>query len=134
MNRAAAYARAVTGAKDSSGLPGTASSPAMDAQDAPTPRMYRSLWHGLQPWPLSMAEIAADICERHDIGVGILRAPVRGDLKVCAARTAFIGEVYATGRFSLCQVGRFLGGRHHTTILHGVRVHARRAAACLAAR
>lgn len=122
MNPAAAYARAVTGAKDSSGLPGTSSRSASGREVAPSPRMYLSLWHGLRPWSLSMAEIAADICERHEISVADIRAPERGGRPVCAARTAFMFEAYATGRFSLPRIGRFLG-RHHTTVMHGIRAH-----------
>lgn len=44
------------------------------------------------------------------------------------ARHHFMAEAVATGRWSLPQIGAFIG-RDHTTVLAGVRAHARRAAA-----
>lgn len=45
---------------------------------------------------------------------------------VAHARQRAMYEIYATGFFSLPQIGRLLGGRDHTTILYGCRVHADR--------
>lgn len=44
-------------------------------------------------------------------------------------RQHLMAALYATGRYSLPAIGAFLGGRDHTTILHGIRAHARRMAA-----
>jgi len=65
----------------------------------------------------------ADFCRRHPtvspvdiIGCSRLRF-------ISVLRQAFMAELYDSGRYSLPAIGRFLGGRDHTTILHGVRAH-----------
>lgn len=43
------------------------------------------------------------------------------------ARQMFMWELHQrTPRLSLTQIGKALGGRDHTTVLHGVRQHAKR--------
>lgn len=48
--------------------------------------------------------------------------------RISHPRQDFMLIVYETGRYSLPQIGHFLGGRDHTTILHGVRKAKRRRA------
>lgn len=112
MNRAAAYARAVTGVADL----------ARELGDRLPPRTYLSLWHGSRPWPYRMAEIAADVCAARGVTICDLRSPNERSAVASGARQHFMFEAYATGQYSLAQIGRFLG-RHHTTVLHGIRAH-----------
>lgn len=48
--------------------------------------------------------------------------------RVCQPRQELMFRMYETGRYSLPLIGQFLGGRDHTTILHGVRAHRKRMA------
>jgi chromosomal replication initiator protein len=41
-------------------------------------------------------------------------------------RQELMWRLHETGRYSLSQIGAFLGGRDHTTVLHGIREHAKR--------
>jgi hypothetical protein len=42
------------------------------------------------------------------------------------ARHALMFRLYSNYKWTLHQIGRYFGGKDHTTILHGVRTHARR--------
>ncbi len=79
------------------------------------------------PAKRSMRDIATEIAEQngfklHDL-VGVSRCQ-----PVARVRHQAFHAIMATGRFSTPQVGRFFGGRDHTTIIHGVRRHAERMA------
>lgn len=75
----------------------------------------------------TMARIATDVARRHGITVDQLRG-VRRCQALSRARQEAMHLMMQMGTVSSTQVGRFLGGRDHTTILHGVKAHARRAA------
>lgn len=74
--------------------------------------------------PCSMAEIAADICKRHGQTLQALKGP-RGKRPVSDARLEFM-HLARLANFSTTQIGRFLGNRDHTTVVHGSRVHRQR--------
>jgi len=71
--------------------------------------------------PKSMADIIADVSKRTGVPVHDIKGPSRFR-SIVRARHMFMTEAYETGRFSLPQIGRFLG-RDHTTVLHGIRQH-----------
>lgn len=73
----------------------------------------------------TMAEIVRDVAERHLLTPELLRGHRQGK-ELSAARHEAMHLMMETGRFSSPQVGRFLGGRDHTTILYGVRRHKER--------
>jgi chromosomal replication initiation ATPase DnaA len=85
----------------------------------------QTFWRGepdLRPVPVTMRELLAEVAQAHGLSVAELKGRNR-TRPVAVARQLFIARAYATGRYSLPQIGRFLK-RHHTTILHGVRAHA----------
>jgi len=73
-----------------------------------------------------MRTILADISSETGFTIEQLKSD-RCRSALCCARQRFMAEAYATGRFSLPQIGRFIG-RDHTTVLHGIRAHGRRTA------
>jgi chromosomal replication initiator protein len=83
-----------------------------------------SIWKG----PMQREKMA-DIATRVAISHGLSLADLRGSQThraVAWPRQQAFAEIYATGRYSLPQIGQFFGGRDHTTILHGTRRHAER--------
>lgn len=88
-----------------------------------------SLWRGpiavRYPPQRTLAEIVADVAARHDLHPELLIGPSRLRHLVIARQEA-MAEAHATGRYSLPRIGRYLGGRDHTTVLHGVRAHRER--------
>lgn len=76
--------------------------------------------------PVTMAQIAQQVADEHGVTVAELRGEGRR-FKQSQARQAFMHRAYATERFSLQQIGNFLGGKHHSTVLFGIRAHERRA-------
>jgi hypothetical protein len=82
------------------------------------------------PWRAKLNEVAS----RHRVAPEDILGPSRRRA-FAWPRHELMAELYATGNYSLPQIGRWLGGRDHTTVLHGVRVHAKRlaerAAACV---
>lgn len=81
-----------------------------------------SLWkHELarQPKPTAR-QIAAEIAQRNGLTVDDLKGPSRRR-EVAWARQEAMAAVYAQCNVSLPWVGRFFGGRDHTTVLHAIR-------------
>lgn len=72
--------------------------------------------------PRTMAQIASEIAQEHRVKVSDLKGGGRQQA-ISAPRQAFMAAAMAEHRWSLGQVGRFLGGRHHATIIHGVKAH-----------
>lgn len=71
---------------------------------------------------MTMAQIAAEICAEHQITLAQLRG--RSRLKPLAdARQAFMVRAHAERRWSNSVIGRFLDGRHPSTILCLVKRH-----------
>ena len=74
---------------------------------------------------ITMADIIRRIAEKHGLKVSDLKSDTHRR-SVAWPRQEAMYEAYVTGRWSLGQIGSALGGRDHTTILHGVRRHAER--------
>lgn len=74
-----------------------------------------------------MSAITERVAARHGLTVEELKAPT-SCTRIAHPRQEAMMEMRAQDRWSLPQIGRFFG-LDHTTILHGVRAHARRAAA-----
>jgi chromosomal replication initiation ATPase DnaA len=97
-----------------------------------------SLWKGPIPAPVVFTRrikfthgkipgkeaerIVAEVAERHGLTAADLKGPSR--LKhISHPRQEAMAALYITGRYSLPGIGRFLGGRDHTTVLVGIRKH-----------
>lgn len=85
---------------------------------------HLSLWRhdALPPRRVTMAEIAQRVAEKHRIEVGDLKGQSRKRY-IAWPRQEAMHEMHAATSQSLPAIGRFLGGRDHTTVLHGVRRH-----------
>lgn len=97
--------------------------------------MVLSLWKGLvengEPAPVpkpSMKVIAAEIADKYGLTLADLQGP-ETRREISRPRQEAMARIYATGFFSYPQVGRFFGGRDHTTVLFAVRRVAEREAA-----
>lgn len=112
------------------------------------PRVTVTALHGPGAYALSTSfELSAHLNRLGVMNYGIPRSSMRSIIRVVAEETGvsvgdLLGagrsrhvawprhramyEMYATGRFSLSQIGEFLGGRDHTTVFHGCRGHAKR--------
>lgn len=77
------------------------------------------------PW--KAREILAAVACCHGLAVSDLTGPSRRP-HVVAARQEAMRRLRAEAwrRFSMPEIGRMLGGRDHTTVLHGLRRHAAR--------
>lgn len=73
----------------------------------------------------TMREIAADVAERHGIRVSDMQSDRRTGPLV-RARQEFWWLVRKETHQSLPAMAKFMGGRDHTTALHGIRQHERR--------
>lgn len=89
------------------------------------PRAVLSIWRGLTRRPVTMREIATDVARRRGVTLDEMIRP--GSCRELAeARWEAFHEIRRQTRYSLPQIGRFFGGRDHTTVLHGLRRHAER--------
>jgi len=84
--------------------------------------IHRSLAHGYRNAdPNGMANIAQDVCIIHGITVEELRGSSR-KVRFSFARKEFCYLVKASMKEkSYPEIGRWLGGRDHTTVLHLAR-------------
>lgn len=89
-----------------------------------------SLWHGdlYAPKRWSMADILEIVSDAYRISVADLRG-ARRTRAYAWPRQHAMWLMAQQPHLSLPMIGRFLGGRDHTTVLHGVRAHAARIAA-----
>lgn len=85
-----------------------------------------SLWRGMIEMPKTMREILAEVCADYDLDRDDMLSPARWQ-PLARARQDFMARATEAGK-TRSAIGRFLH-RDHTTVLHGVRAHARRAAA-----
>lgn len=69
----------------------------------------------------TLQQILSQVAKKHTLTQGALKSRQR-EADVCAARNEAYYESYLLGK-SLPQIGRFYGGRDHTTILSGIRKH-----------
>lgn len=81
--------------------------------------------------PTSMRGILAYVAEKHQIKADNIAGARRYRSWVRARQEAMylmrqVRRTDGTYRFSLPQIGEFLGGRDHTTIMWGVLAHAKR--------
>lgn len=72
-------------------------------------------------------EIVRDVARRHRVRFEEILGPSRAQ-PIAGIRQEAMWELHQQDRWSLPQIGRFLGNRDHTTVLHGVRRHAERLA------
>jgi len=73
-----------------------------------------------------MRLLAEQVCEDHGLSLRYMLSPERCR-SVAWPRQEAMARIYATGRYSLPTIGRFFN-RHHTTVLHAIRAHAKRLA------
>lgn len=69
--------------------------------------------------------IIRQVCDKHGVAKKDIIGPSRVP-QVVRARYEAMYRIRHELALSLARVGRALGGRDHTTVLHGVREHARR--------
>ena len=79
------------------------------------------------PKPLSWKAILFEVCNKHGLTVHELVGPQRS-YPIVAARHEAMWRMTKETQMSLPQIGRRLGGRDHTTVIHGVRKHVERMA------
>lgn len=83
---------------------------------------------GLHGMPPAVAQIIRAVAEKHQLTIADLKGACRKN-RFAFARFEAMARIYALGRFSYSQIGGWLGGRDHTTVLNGARRHAERLAA-----
>lgn len=77
-------------------------------------------------------ELIRKVAESYKVSVEELCGP-SAERRLSWPRQELMALLYETGRYSYPAIGRFLGGRDHTTVLHGVRAHRARQAMRMAA-
>lgn len=90
-----------------------------------------SIWRGDMLMPKNrpgMAVIAQSVAEKHGLRLKDLIGDERSRTYSRPRQEAYYA-IYQTGAYSLPQIGRFFGGRDHTTVLFGIRAHEKRMAA-----
>lgn len=85
-------------------------------------------WTPAPPPHPRMAQIVSEVAAKHGLTVAELKGPGRAQ-RVSKPRQEAMHQMHSLKRWSLSQIGGALGGRDHTTVLHGVRQHAKRLAA-----
>ena len=81
-----------------------------------------------------MPEVTAEVAEKHGLTLADLVGPSRTKY-ISHARFEAMWLLYqqrrpdGSRRLSMPQLGRFFGGRDHTSVLHGIRRHEQRIAA-----
>lgn len=94
------------------------------------PEIVVSLWKGqmeVPPERRAMREILEEISQSYDVSFDALRGP-GAFRKLSIPRQHAMWLMAQQNHLSLPMIGAFLGGRDHTTILHGIRAHGRRIA------
>lgn len=76
---------------------------------------------------VSLSQICQDVADKHGIPAAQLRGVSR-ERRYAHPRQEAYWLARKTGRYSLSQIGRFFGGRDHTTVLHGIRAYEARKA------
>lgn len=84
-----------------------------------------SMWRGPISMRVSMASIIAEVADTYGFSIEELKGPGRTK-GISNARQHAMWMMAQQDHLSLPQIGRFLGGRDHTTILHGIRQHGAR--------
>ncbi|MCA0358715.1 MAG: hypothetical protein LCH78_18025 [Proteobacteria bacterium] len=89
--------------------------------------LQMSLWRGPVKRRISMPEIANLIASTYGVSVANLVGPARHKA-ISHARQHAMWLMHQQPHLSMPQIGKFLGGRDHTTILHGIRRYEQRMA------
>ena len=71
-------------------------------------------------------QIIADAARRHDVGPKDMTGPSRMP-HIVAARWQAMSEIRRELGWSYPRIGQAFGGRDHTTVMHGIKVHEARA-------
>lgn len=72
------------------------------------------------------AEIVREVAIKHGVRVAHMKGESRTAHLVRARQEAFYRLYGECAHLSMPAIGRFMGGRDHTTVLHGIKEHARR--------
>ena len=67
--------------------------------------------------------VLRDICERHDVSLSSLAGKQRHK-HIIPARHEACYRLKADAGLSYTRIGAILGGRDHSTVMHGARMHA----------
>lgn len=73
----------------------------------------------------SIARITAEVARKHGLTVADIRSS-RRDRAAVAARHEVFWRCRKETTHSLPSIGRFLGKKDHTTIMHGIKMHEKR--------
>ena len=76
----------------------------------------------------NITKILKEVCAKHCVSLAELRSEIRSDLFSRARFEASYRLRHELKNFSYPRIGKHLGGRDHTTILHAIRRHAERIA------
>jgi hypothetical protein len=89
-----------------------------------TRRAFLGVWKARPPSGsrLQMQAIAARVAAQHGLTLADLQGPSR-KRPVYLARQQAMAECYATGGFSYITIGKFFGGRDHTTAMNAVKTY-----------
>jgi chromosomal replication initiation ATPase DnaA len=71
--------------------------------------------------PRQSTLILQDVADRHGVTVDDIKSPLRIKRVVIARQEAYY--LLREAGYSFPQVGRFCGGRDHSTVVHGVGMH-----------
>jgi hypothetical protein len=71
--------------------------------------------------PRQSTLILQDVAERHGVTVDDIKSPLRTRRVVLARQEAYY--LLREAGYSFPQIGRFCGGRDHSTAMHGVGMH-----------
>lgn len=103
------------------------------AKEPPPPvpgDLVLSLWKGLMVVPSeghTMRQIAEEVAARYGVTVDALTGQSSKKVFVVPRQEA-MWRMVQTNRWSQPQIGKFFGGRDHTTVLHATRAHEKRMA------
>lgn len=83
-----------------------------------------SLWKGPLRARPSMTAVATEIAERHGVTLAEMKGPCRVK-RLCEARLEAYAALWDKGDLSRSAniVGRFLGGRDHSTVIKGANAY-----------
>lgn len=88
-------------------------------------RMVLSLWKGLieaKPERVTLESLKWEVAREYGVTVEELEGQGR-TRSITVPRQDLMWRMVQAKRWSLPQIGRCLGGRDHTTVMHGVKAH-----------
>lgn len=87
----------------------------------PPPSYDGAIFRGTQHWKI----IVREVCEKHSVSIAEIIGNRRARHLVIARHEAF-HRLSTETTMSLPQIGYRMGGKDHTTVLHGIRAHKKR--------